>query len=158
MTKNSTKKLGLLLSPETVDEMNIPQQFKDVMSWRYWLKSAVGEDATAMAHQIRMQQAEHFLLTVLHPLADSRTTIDEDKIVQLLLQYLKSAPFMGNELKISHVLGTILNRLDCYSIENLGTEHASSDVLWKDLNLLEILGNLDIKAVDMRVAEQMYRL
>lgn len=156
--KKNTSKIKLLPPAEIIDKMDLPHPSQSEALRTNWLKSAIGEDVNAIARQARLLQAEFFLLTSLYPLLDSRAAIDEDVVVDLILRHMNSASAMAKELTINLVLGAVLNRLDCYDVLDLETKTEPSEMLIKDLSLLEILGKLDLDAIDRRVSAQRHQL
>ena len=157
MKKNSFKVLGSQSPVESSTQASLEQRTNDKVFLQSWLKSAVDEDTTTMNRQEIMQQAEYFLLTDLYPLADQSETIDEELIIELLFRHTKTALAKGAVLEITNVLGAILNRLDCYTADNLESSQGPSELLNKDLILMETLCSLNLQKIDRLVSENLHR-
>jgi len=158
MKKKEGKGLASLSSSEAGNRIKAIcfQETNAAFNDNAWLKSVLGEDPESTARQTRRLCAEHFLQTELYRLVDLRQEINEDLLADVFLEYRKARPDPESSFELSNVLGSLLNRFDCYTIENMDAHLHRSKVLDRDLEIFIALSEIDLMAVE-RVVEERIR-
>jgi hypothetical protein len=133
--------LNILYLPEHVEEKKTES----------WLKSTLVKEVDSLLCQYRSLYAELFLQSILYPFVDDGSTIDEETLVNLLVDYKKSLSGFEPDFELSNVLANILNHFQCYSADEVSMQLVYSEALNRDLRLFTMLSELDQKAVNQMV-------
>lgn len=113
-----------------------------------WLKSALGEDPDLMMRHLRNQLAERFIITQLYPLYTDQIKFDDDLIASLFIKFKQENLIKDVDFAMSNVVGRLLERLDCYTIENLNPQLEVSFTLERDLAIFIALSDINLKGID----------
>jgi hypothetical protein len=101
--------------------------------------------------------SEIFIQTQLFPLIENQETVDEAKLVRLLVDFKRSRKDLAIEFEMAQVMARILCRFQCYLINEAdGTSSLISDPLSRELDVFFSLAELDFQRIDDEVRNQLH--
>ena len=151
--KSKNGKTGRMYQPANII---LDGQMEAVTPVRFsWLAGALGLDEDTRVHQRRALAAELFLQTSLFPLLDRAETIDEDKLIKLLILFKHAHPDLNTEFEMSQVSARLLHRFQCRFLND--EEEAGppvNELQDRDTLCLIALASLDFQRIDEAVRGQ----
>jgi hypothetical protein len=122
-----------------------------------WLSSATGSDSRIRARQARLLASELFVKTRLAPHLTQTTSLNEDSLTDLLVEFKRSRPGPGVDFELSQVMGTLLNRFQYHILDATGDAlQEVPEALELDILLYASLADLDLHQVDEAVRIRMH--
>jgi hypothetical protein len=122
-----------------------------------WLTSSIGCDKSTHVRQGRSMASEIFVQTQIFPLIEDQETVDEAKLVSLLVDFKRSRKDLDIEFEMAQVMARILSRFQCHLINEAdGTSSLVSDPLSKELEVFFALAELDFQRIDDEVRNQLH--
>ena len=122
-----------------------------------WLTSSIGYDKGINVRQVCSMASEIFLQTQLFPRIETQETVDEEKLVSLLVDFKRSRKDLDIEFEMAHVVARILSRFQCHLIDEAdGTSPMISDPLSWELDVFFALAELDFQRIDEEVTKRLH--